>query len=114
MADVETKHQERFAEVVLALGKESGVTYGKPGSKAFGHSALKVNDKIFPMISSAGRFVVKLPRARVNALEAARTGKRFEASQGRPMKEWLAVDTDSSEQWLQLAREALSFVRSLP
>ena len=30
------------------------------------------------------------------------------------MKEWLQVDSDSELEWLQLAREALAFVRGLP
>jgi hypothetical protein len=115
MKDGKKGYLHRFPEVVTALAKEPGVTFGQPGArKTFGHSALKVNDKIFAMVSSAGHFVVKLPKARVDALEEARAGKRFEASRGRPMKEWLQVDSASDQEWLQLAREALNFVRSLP
>ncbi len=114
MADRKKGYPHRFAEVVTALGQEPGVTFGQPGAKkTFGHSALKVDDKIFAMVSSAGHFVVKLPKARVDGLEAGKAGKRFEASRGRPMKEWLQVDSESDEEWVQLAREALSFVRSL-
>ena len=43
------------------------------------------------MVSSAGAFVVKLPSQRVEALEAAHQGKKFEAGKGRRMKEWLGV-----------------------
>ncbi len=102
--------QARFAALVDALGTKPGVTHGRPGSKLFGHSALKVHDKIFAMIASSGHFVVKLPKARVDELVTQGAGARFEASQGRPMKEWLAVDSRSAEEWLQLAREALEFV----
>lgn len=104
---------ERFAEVVGVLGRKPGVTFGKPGSKLFGQEALKVNDKIFAMISSSGHFVVKLPKARVDALEAAGIGRRFEASRGRPMKEWLEVHSESGEEWIRIAREALEFVGAL-
>ena len=115
MADGEKGIPLRFAEVVAALGKAPGVTFGQPGAKrTFGHSALKVNDKIFAMVSSKGDFVVKLPAGRVAALEAAGAGKRFEAGKGNPMKEWLAVDTASGQDWLDLAREALKFVRTVP
>lgn len=115
MANSGKEHLEGFAKVVEVLGQELGVTYGQPGAKkTFGYSALKVNDKIFAIVSSVGQFVVKLPRARVDELEAAGAGKRSEASCGRPMKEWLQVDTKSDQEWGQLAREALSFVRSLP
>lgn len=114
MAEAEEGHQARFAEVVQALANEAGVSHGKPGSRTFGHSALKVHDKIFVMVSSSGDFVVKLPKARVDALEAGRAGKRFAASRGHPMKEWLQVESHSDSEWLELAREALVFVRSLP
>ncbi len=115
MADGEKGYPHRFAEVVQAVGHEPGVVLGQPGAKkTFGHSALTVNDRIFAMVSSAGHFVVKLPKARVDGLVAGAAGKRFEASRGRPMKEWLQVDSESDEEWVQLAREALGFVRSLP
>ena len=61
-----------------------------PGSKA-----LKVHDKILAIVSSRGDFVVKLPKACVEALVDSGAGGRFEASQGRLMKEWLQVDPAS-------------------
>jgi len=107
------KHQGRFAEVAAALAYEPGLARSEDRHKRFGHLLLKVDRKIFAMLSSAGHFVVKLPKARVAVLETGGAGKRFEASQGRPMKEWLQVDSQFQE-WPQLAREALSFVRRLP
>ena len=62
------------------------------------------------MASSSGEFVVKLPKARVDELVLAGAGERFDANRGRPMKEWLEVRSDLTEEWLQLAREALEFV----
>ena len=62
------------------------------------------------MVSSSGQFVVKLPKARVEALVAKGVGERFDANRGRPMKEWLEVRSESAEEWLQLALEALEFV----
>jgi TfoX/Sxy family transcriptional regulator of competence genes len=104
----------RFAGVIEAMAKEPGVTFGQPGAKkTFGDSALMVNDKIFAMVSSRGDFVVKLPRERVAAFERAGVGKRFAAINGSPMKEWLAVDADSSQDWVELAREALNFLRTM-
>ena len=70
MAEPEKETETRFAAV-------------------FGSSALKVHDKIFAMISSSGQFVVRLPKARVDALVAADAGERFDANRGRPVKEWL-------------------------
>ncbi len=63
------------------------------------------------MVSSAGAFVVKLPRERVAQLEERGVGKKFEAGGGRQMKEWLALDAQSTQPWLALAQEALDYVR---
>jgi hypothetical protein len=80
--------------------------------KGFGSSALKVNGRIFAMLSSAGEFVVKLPRSRVDHLVASGEGERFDPGHGRVMKEWLALHDDSKQDWAALATEALDFVTS--
>ena len=80
--------------------------------RGFGSSALQVGGKIFAMVSSNGSFVVKLPKQRVEQLEASGVGQRFDPGHGRLMKEWLALDPSSNEDWLSLAREALRFVAS--
>src|SRR5713101_3678529 len=105
--------EERFAQIVKALRSHSGVTPPSDATqskKRFGSSGLKINDKIFAMISSKGKFVVKLPRERVDALVAAGAGERFDPGHGRLMKEWLTVATTSEARWLRLAREAMEFV----
>ena len=101
--------EERFATIVRALKRSPRVSVGA-SKKGFGSSALCVGEKIFAMISSKGEFVVKLPKARVDALVADGGGSRFEPARGRVMKEWLAVDAASTDDWLSLAREALKFV----
>lgn len=100
--------QDRFDDLVEQLAGVPGVT--PPGSTSgFGRAALRVHGKIFAM-SVRGLLVLKLPRARVDALVAAGEGVRFDAGKGRPMKEWLALDPDSDLDWGALAREALAFV----
>jgi hypothetical protein len=108
---------ERFANIVRALAGRPGVSGpATPGEspRRFGSSALKVNGKIFAMISSTGDFVVKLPAARVAALIASGQGKIFDAGRGRAMKEWLVVQAGSDAEWIRLADEALQFVASPP
>src|SRR6266849_1144113 len=103
----------RYAAVVKAMAGKGGVTHSEPddSKRGFGANALKVNKKIFAMLASDDRFVVKLPRARVDALVAAGFGERFDPRRnGRAMKEWLVVGAGREARWLPLAREALEFV----
>jgi hypothetical protein len=98
---------------VEALADKQGVTNSEPDDlkRGFGANALKVNKKIFAMLASDDRFVVKLPRARVDALVAGGFGERFDPRHnGRVMKEWLVVGAAREAQWLPLAKEAMEFV----
>ena len=110
MAPAAGETDARFRAVVAALGRRPGVTHSAAASRRFGSTALKVHDKIFAMVSSNGHFVVKLPKARVDALVGEGAGQRFDANRGRPMSEWLEVNSESGDAWLELAREALEFV----
>jgi hypothetical protein len=79
------------------------------GGKGFGRTALKVDGKIFAMLSSKQEFVVKLPRERVAELVSVGHGRYFDAGKGKRMKEWLVVDA-APARWFSLAREARLFV----
>ncbi len=70
---------------------------------------LKVGGKIFAMFGK-GRFVVKLPKARVDALVGRGEGARFEPMPGRAMKEWVVVKAGAAD-WIALANEAYGFVK---
>jgi hypothetical protein len=101
--------QRRFGAIASALAGEPNVSVGSSGKKGFGSSALQVGGRIFAMVSSNGNFVVKLPKHRVEELERAGAGQRFDPGHGRLMKEWLSLDASSREDWLSLAKEALRF-----
>lgn len=104
--------RQRYDGLAQALSNEPGVAYAPdgPGSaRKFGGSALKTGGKIFAMLSN-DRLVVKLPRARVDALVASGDGERLSSGQGRQMKEWLSLDPASTQDWRTLGREALAFV----
>ena len=103
--------EARFAALVEHFAGRPGVEFPAESRRRFGSDALKVNGSIFAMVTS-GRLVVKLPRARVDALIAEGTGAPFDSGRGRPMKEWVAVIVDDDRTWLALAQEALAFVRS--
>jgi hypothetical protein len=110
MSEVSEEMLERFAAIIEALAGEGNVSVGQKGKKGFGSSALQVNGRIFAMISSAGSFVAKLPKQRVEELEVSGVGAKFDPGHGRLMKEWFAVNRSSINECLPLAREALRFV----
>jgi len=99
-----------FEKVAAVLRTEGAVDPTDPPStrRAFGAGALKVGGKIFAM-PAQGTLVLKLPAARVDALVAAKRGKRFDPGHGRVMKQWIALDGGEKD-WLSLAREARAFV----
>ena len=103
------KVDPQFTSVVEAFAKDRCVSYG--GGKGFGSGALKVNGKIFAMISSKGEFVLKLPQKRVEELISSRQGQNFDTGGGRIMKEWVVIKAADAD-WKQLAEEAYRFVKS--
>ncbi|HKT00339.1 MAG TPA: hypothetical protein VJT31_12470 [Rugosimonospora sp.] len=102
-----TTAEERFDALVDEFVRVDGVTPPGPGT-GFGSSALRYRKKIFAMLVR-GALVVKLPKARVDALVSAGEGARFDANKGTPMKEWLALAPESTVDWSGLAREALAY-----
>lgn len=104
--------EERFKDVVAHFSGRPGVA-PPTGGRAFGDAALKVDDKIFAMLTR-GQLVVKLPKARVAELVAAGEGDYFTAGKGRPMKEWFTLASQSTMPWNALAEEALLFVHATP
>ncbi len=114
MSQTSTTPEDRFADLVDEFRGTPGVTLpaeGAESKRGFGSSALRVDKKIFAMLTR-GRLVVKLPRQRVDTLVASGDGDRFDAGKGRPMNEWLSLAPTSTQDWLALAREAMVFVDS--
>src|SRR3954453_24251876 len=93
----DAKAEEAFAHVTRAFAMDAEVSFGR----LFASDGLKVHNKIFAMLVR-GSLVVKLPKARVDALVAAGKGDRFDPGHGRLMKEWVVIAEGSSD-WLALA-----------
>ena len=91
-----------FAAVVDAFARHRRVTRG---GKGFGSTGLKVNGKLFALLSSRGKFVAKLPKRRADELVSAGNAEYFDPGHGRLMKEWVAVDSGGTS-WVDLAKEA--------
>lgn len=107
--------EERFATIVEECLSNPDVTPPADetqSKKNFGSSGLKIHNKIFAMLVR-GKLVVKLPKARVDALVASGDGERYDPRHsGRLMKEWITVEPASQMEWLPLAKEAMEFVAS--
>jgi TfoX/Sxy family transcriptional regulator of competence genes len=94
-----------FAPVVEAFEKDRDVT----GGRMMSSYGLKVKGKIFAMYVR-GKFVVKLPKVRVDQLLEEGAGDRFDPGHGRLMKEWIAL-VNQQTSWIEIAREAYRFVK---
>jgi hypothetical protein len=98
-----------FAPLVAAFADDAQVSR----KRMFGSSnVLSVNRKIFAMLTR-GKLVVKLPRARVDAIVGDGKGEQFDPGHGRLMKEWVSVGAEAGD-WVELAQEAYEFVRGVP
>jgi hypothetical protein len=105
----ENEAQARYSSLVEMFLRLPDVTQEGTG---FGSSALKIHGKIFAFLSSRSELVVKLPAARVQSLIQSGEGERFDPGHGRKMREWLALNGESQQDWVSLAHEALEFVGS--
>ena len=102
---------ERFAAMVAATAGDPDVQPpDSAGGRRFGSEALRVGGSIVAMLVQ-GRVVLKLPRERVEALVGAGDGEPFDNGRGRPMREWVALTGDPSDD-AGLLQEALALARS--
>ena len=94
-----------FAVIAKRFMRDRRVTFGGQG---FGSRALRLDGKIFAMISRRGQFVVKLPRDRVAELIERGRGEYFDTGRSLVMKEWIAILAGPAS-WRELAEEAHRF-----
>ena len=94
-------------ELVITEHAETGRWFSLP--------CLRANGYIFAALWQDRYLVVKLQgddHRKALALSGARL---FDPSEeNRPMREWVQVPESYAEQWPELARSALEYVRSLP
>ena len=95
-----------FEPVAAEFKGDSSVKRGRMFSS---ESVLSVNGKIFAMLTK-GKFVVKLPKERVDQLVSQKDGVNWGPGTGRVMKEWIAIKSGKAS-WIKLAKEAYEFVK---
>jgi TfoX/Sxy family transcriptional regulator of competence genes len=105
--------EEQFKRLVESMTTQSAATYGNDASQGarrmFGSTSIKTGGKMFAFLHKRERLVVKLPEARVDELLASGAGLQYDPGDGRKMREWMVVASDSYDDWLALAREAEAF-----
>lgn len=97
--------EEKFTSITQHFLSQPGVTL----AKMFGAPTLKTGSKVFACLYK-GKLVLKLPKARVDALAASGQGEAFDPGMGRVMKEWVALDPVGEAQMRALCEEARAFV----
>ena len=98
-----------FDRIAQAFARDRRVSRGSKTGRGFGSTGLKVDGKLFALVSSRRQYVVKLPRTRVQALVAEGAGELWDPGHGRLMKEWIAMN-ENDARWLELAKEARAYV----
>jgi hypothetical protein len=94
-----------------ALAEELAVSSGVTPSQMFGMPTLKAGGKAFAGLYEDA-MVFKLAGAAHSRALALSGAHIFDPSgMGRPMKAWVVVPAEHSDEWNELAREALSSLR---
>lgn len=98
-------------EIAAALEHDAPISIGT----MFRSPGLRTGDRIVAFLGHDDRLIVKLPRARAEAL--VREGAAEPVTMGaRTMREWVGVPSGSSPEatrdtWTAFARESLHYVR---
>jgi hypothetical protein len=74
--------------------------------------SLKTKKKMFVMLSK-GKFVLKLPKERVEELITSGIGLPYDAGTGKPLKEWVILPIDYRDNWIGYTLEAKKFAKNL-
>jgi hypothetical protein len=80
----------------------------------FGHGSLHVGNRIFAFARPDESAVLKLPEARVADLIASGGEMHLLQMGPRTMREWLVVPNIAATENIELLREAMAYVASLP
>lgn len=99
---------ELFDPIAAPYLERDGVDIGP----MFGSEGLRIRGKVFGFVGYRGAMVVKLPAARVDALDGVDGMERM-VMRERAMKEWMLVPASAGDRWEALLAEAFAYVDSI-
>lgn len=94
-----------FDEIAGGYLDRPGVDIGP----MFGSEGLRIRGKVFAFMGHRDGLIAKLPRERIDALEASGRVERM-VMRERAMREWVFVGPDASDLWAGVVAEAFAFV----
>ena len=101
-------------DLYAKLGKVFSEKHGTIMGQMFGKPCLKIAAKAFA-VSYNGNMVFKIGQEEVNLLKDKYIGSDNWDPSGkkRPMKDWLLLPVAYAEDWTQLAKQALDYVKEI-
>ena len=75
--------------------------------------SIKIKKKMFAMLNKGVKFVLKLPKDRVDELINSGNGQPYDPGNGKIMKEWVIIPMDVKEKWIEYTNEAMKFAKKL-
>jgi hypothetical protein len=109
---VDAESQQQAHEIFDPLAQRLLLRDGVDLGPMFGVEGVRVRGKVFACVGYDSDLILKLPRDRIDELEAEGTARRV-VMRGRPMKEWAFVDAAHAPAWSDLVDEAYAFVDSI-
>ena len=112
MTDAEAVARARAHEIFDPIAAEYLERDAVDIGPMFGSEGLRIRGKVFGFVGYRGAMVVKLPAARVDALDGLDGMERM-VMRERAMKEWMLVPATAADRWEQLLAEAFAYVDSI-
>lgn len=78
----------------------------------FGSEGLRIRGKVFAFMGHRDGLIAKLPRERIDELEATGRAERM-VMRERAMREWVFVGADEADLWPAVVSEAYAFVDTI-
>ena len=114
LAPTRVKQKIMDEQIYTEIGQQFTDQYGTIAGQMFGKPCLKTEKKAFAAFFK-GEMVFKIGAQEVNLLKEKYPGSINWDPSGkkRAMKDWLQIPSEFSEDWIELAKQALEYVEGI-